>query len=380
MDSLFGFGRDGPKRRDGEVDILKGVSFSLKRGEALGVIGFNGAGKTTLLRMLAGHVLPDQGQVRVRGETGALIDLTAGLKDSMSGLANIFLRSAILGRRRRDVEANVDDIVAFTELGSAIHNPISTYSAGMRMRLAFATTVFMNPDLLLIDEVLSVGDFKFRQKCLERIRALRARSAFVLVSHSMNDISRFCDTVVVLDQGRVTFSGAPDDAIAFYQRAAEKKATPAIQQKARRPLGDFIHKSHAIADVSTEWQDGNGQAVESLPTGGRAVLRLRFTPLRRMRNLIVGVPIFSSSDEMLTALSSDQMSTVLDHEPGVPVEVEIEIGSLPLTPGDYRAVIAIVDGPEYLYRQPVDDLIVNRGPLPKYWGEFVMPQQWTTRS
>ncbi|WP_428406962.1 ABC transporter ATP-binding protein [Hyphococcus sp.] len=378
-DAFAGFGVQPGKVPPGEKNVLCGVNFTLRRGEALGVIGFNGSGKTTLLRLLAGHILPDQGQVRIAGETGAMIDLTAGIKDTMTGRANIYLRSAIIGRKREEVAANIEEIISFTELGAAIDAPVYTYSAGMRMRLAFATTVFMNPDLLLVDEVLSVGDFKFRQKCLERIRALRQHSAFVLVSHSMNDISRFCDKVIVLEKGSVVFSGEPDEGIAFYHRAAEKKA-PAKAPRMGNELGDFIHKEHALADVFAEWRNSEGAPCDKVTAGGQAFLSLKFTPLRPMRNLIIGVPIFSKRGEMLTALSSDQMQIKLDHEVGAPMEVEIEVSNLPLTPGAYRAVVAIVDGPEFLYRQQIGDITVYRGNLPKYWGDFVMSQKWTTKS
>ena len=378
FDSLLGFGAKGPVTGAGEQDIIKGLSFSLKRGEALGVIGFNGAGKTTLLRLLAGQLLPDQGQVRVRGTTGAMIDLTSGMKDTMTGRANILLRSAILGRRRKDVEANLEEIIDFTELGDNINSPVSTYSAGMRMRLAFATTVFMNPDLLLADEVLSVGDFRFRQKCLERIRTMRDRSAFVLVSHSMNDISRFCDQVIVLDKGRAAFTGPPDEAIAYYYNESEKRTAPKKTYAEKRPLGDFIEKTHAVTDVSATWVDENGNETPSFRTGSPMSLKLRFTPLKPFRNLIVGVPIYSSRNEMVTALSSDQMQIRLDHEVGKPCDVQIDIDHLPLSPGNYRPVLTIVDGPEFLYRQPIDPFDVLRGDLPKYWGEFVIAQRWTT--
>ena len=371
FDSLLGFGAKGPVTGAGEQDIIKGLSFSLKRGEALGVIGFNGAGKTTLLRLLAGQLLPDQGQVRVRGTTGAMIDLTSGMKDTMTGRANILLRSAILGRRRKDVEANLEEIIDFTELGDNINSPVSTYSA-------FATTVFMNPDLLLADEVLSVGDFRFRQKCLERIRTMRDRSAFVLVSHSMNDISRFCDQVIVLDKGRAAFTGPPDEAIAYYYNESEKRTAPKKTYAEKRPLGDFIEKTHAVTDVSATWVDENGNETPSFRTGSPMSLKLRFTPLKPFRNLIVGVPIYSSRNEMVTALSSDQMQIRLDHEVGKPCDVQIDIDHLPLSPGNYRPVLAIVDGPEFLYRQPIDPFDVLRGDLPKYWGEFVIAQRWTT--
>lgn len=381
-ESIFGSKGAAPKKMPGEIDVVRGVSFELRRGDALGVIGANGAGKTTLLRMLAGHVLPDRGSISVYGSTGTMVDLTSGIKDSMSGRANIYLRSAVLGRRRRDVEADIDSIIDYTELREAIDAPVSTYSAGMRMRLAFATTIFMRPDLLLVDEVLSVGDFRFRQKCLESIRVMRENAGFVLVSHSMGDVSRFCDRVIVMDKGRPAFDGAPDDAIRFYYDEQEKSAAPPAAKKPSKTsrLGEFIHKVHAIRDVEARWVNAESAETGSGRAGGELSLRLRLTLEVNPRRLIIGVPIYSRDGEMVTALSSEQMQVSIESMRGAPIEIEIHVPEIVLSPGVYPAVLAIHDGPEYLYRQPIDNLVIRPGPLPKYWGAFVMPQRWKLKN
>lgn len=364
-------------KMNGIVNVTKGISFELKRGEALGIIGLNGAGKTTLLRLLAGQLMPDRGEITVTGQTGTLIDLTSGIKDGMSGVDNIFLRSAMLGRPRKEIEDKIEEIIAFTELGSAIYSPVAGYSSGMRMRLAFASTVFMNPDLFLVDEVLSVGDFKFRQKCLERIRMLREKSAFVLVTHSMSDVSRFCDKVIVLEKGKIAFSGEPDEAVSFYY---EKKEQAASKQKevAKRygPLGEFIHNSDSITDVDAQWVDENDNPVEKIRCGEVLELRIRFKTLIPTKRIIIGIPMFGNHDDMLTAFSSDQMGIKIDAEPNKVCEVRIRAENFPLSPGHYNSVIAIHDGPGYLYRQQLPSVEVQRGELPKYWGDFVLPQDW----
>jgi len=379
-ESIFGPRKGKPVEMPGEIDVVRDISFKLGRGSALGVIGANGAGKTTLLRMLAGHVLPDRGAISVHGATGTMIDLTSGIKTSMSGRANIFLRSAVLGRRRRDVEADIDEIIDYTELRQAIEAPVSTYSAGMRMRLAFATTIFMRPDLLLVDEVLSVGDFRFRQKCLESIRMMRENAGFVLVSHSMGDISRFCDRVMVLAAGRVAFDGAPDDAIAYYYDAQEKRAAPKPIKRKDGRYGEYIHRENTVRNVEAVWAAPNGILNNEVPAGGAISLRVRFTPNFDPRRLIIGVPLYADRGDMITALSSEQMKVRIDCASGSPAEVTVDVPEISLAPGTYKAVLAIVDGPEFLYRQPIDDLIVKEGPLPKYWGSFVLPQRWEFNS
>ncbi len=200
-----------------EFWAVNDVSFNLKRGEALGVIGLNGSGKTTLLRMLAGQLLPDRGEITIHGTSAAMIDLQAGFQPAASGRENIYLRAAALGFSRTETSGRVDEIIAFSELANAIEAPMATYSAGMKMRLAFSVMAMAAPDVLFIDEVLAVGDFRFRQKCLAKIREMRSRSAFVFVSHSMNDIERFCDRAIVLHNGRLHFEGEPRQAIEIYE-------------------------------------------------------------------------------------------------------------------------------------------------------------------
>ncbi|MBI1392433.1 MAG: ATP-binding cassette domain-containing protein [Alphaproteobacteria bacterium] len=387
FEAMLGRTRENANPQPGEITVVRDVSFTLRRGEAIGIIGGNGAGKTTMLRMLAGHVLPDAGAIRVYGTTGSMIDLTSGIKDTMSGRANIFLRSAILGRRRKDVEADLEEIIDYTELGAAIDAPVATYSSGMRMRLAFATTMFMRPDVLLVDEVLSVGDFRFRQKCLESIRMMRENAGFVLVSHSMGDVSRFCDRVLVLKGGAVAFDGAPDDAIAFYydqqDRAAKKPKLPAAPvgaasgAAARPRYGDYIERRHLCDEVEARWLSAEGEALDGVRSGDRLRLRLSFRLLAPVRRLIVGVPIFGRDGEMVTALSSEQAGFAATPGADGRVEIEIDVPELRLTPGVYKAVLALHDGPEYLYRQLIGEITVVRGGLPKYWGSLVTPQRWS---
>ena len=217
---------------------LRDIDFTVRRGEALGIIGLNGSGKTTLLRLLAGQILPDAGEIRMAGSVSALIDLTGGFQMNASGRRNIVLRGAYAGRTEDEMLAATPGIIEFTELGDAIDAPVKTYSSGMLMRLGFAIVMSASPDILLIDEILAVGDFKFRQKCLAQIRAVRDNTAFVFVSHSMADIRQFCDEAIVLDKGRAVFRGTPDEAISFYQNIASSSKPAAKNGLGSRCLGD----------------------------------------------------------------------------------------------------------------------------------------------
>ncbi|MEZ5996626.1 MAG: ABC transporter ATP-binding protein [Hyphomonadaceae bacterium] len=362
---------DDPQR--GEFWALRDVSFDLRRGEALGVIGLNGSGKTTLLRILAGQILPDRGEVRVTGATAAMIDLTAGFQPTASGRRNIFLRAAALGFTRREILALQDEIIAFSELGDAIDAPMKTYSSGMKMRLAFSVMAMLQPDILFIDEVLAVGDFRFRQKCLARIREMRARSAFVFVSHAMGDVSRFCDRVIVLHKGEIAFQGSPDDAIAFY-KTLEQNSEPA--KPASKPLiPDTVDRPDLVDGLSFAWGDAEGtgknEIIEGMPVGAKITFNVHYEP----RNLIVGVPIYDMEGAVLAGFATDANGVTLRPAAGDRVDLELFVPDSVLNPGRFRVAIGITDGTEFLLMRELPNLIIRPNGR-KSWGVASIPHTW----
>lgn len=201
---------------------LRDVTFSVPKGRTVGVVGKNGAGKSTLLRMIGGVIKPDEGSVAVQGRIGALLDLGAGLSDDLTGRENIFLGGVIAGMTRVEVRARFDDIVSFAELEDVIDDPIRIYSSGMRMRLAFAVAAHIDPDILLIDEVLAVGDGAFQRKCLDRIRQFKASGCTIfLVSHEAAQVRALCDEVVLLKQGRLLAFGPTQGVMDQYEALTE---------------------------------------------------------------------------------------------------------------------------------------------------------------
>ena len=210
----------GRRRRGRSRWALRDVSFSLGRGETLGVIGGNGSGKTTLLQVLAGVLTPTRGRVETTGRVASLVDLSAGFHRDLTGAENLRIGGVLLGLSRSEVRERLDEIVAFSGLDSdAVDTPLSAYSAGMGLRLGFSLVVHSDPDVLLVDEVLAVGDDSFQQQCVARIDALRgAGTAVVVVSHDLGMISAHADVVGVLDGGSLSFLGEPDAAIDHYLR------------------------------------------------------------------------------------------------------------------------------------------------------------------
>ena len=199
-------GQDGNENlRREEFWAVKDVSFELKRGECLGLIGRNGAGKSTLLKMLNGLIMPDRGEIRMRGNVGALIELSAGMNPILTGRENIYNKGAVLGFSRKEMDAKLDRIVEYSELEEFIDTPFQHYSSGMKVRLGFAVSAHLSPDVLLIDEVLAVGDRGFKAKCLDTISKLLQNSAVIFVSHSMPMVSRICTDVLLLERGKTEF-------------------------------------------------------------------------------------------------------------------------------------------------------------------------------
>ncbi len=195
------------KLRKKEFWAVKDINFTLRRGECLGLIGHNGAGKSTLLKILNGLINPDEGKVTIRGKVGALIELGAGFNPILSGRENIYNNGAVLGFTRKEIDAKVEEIIDFSEIREFIDMPVQNYSSGMKVRLGFAVAAQMEPDVLIIDEVLAVGDLGFVLKCFKTIDQILPKTAIVFVSHSMPMISRICSQIILLDKGCTKFQG-----------------------------------------------------------------------------------------------------------------------------------------------------------------------------
>jgi lipopolysaccharide transport system ATP-binding protein len=203
-----------------EFWALKGVSFSVQKGESMGIIGRNGAGKSTIFKLISGVLAPERGKVVVKGRISPLIELEAGLHPELTGLENIYLNGAIYGISKSEVKEKLEEIIDFSGLGQFIHVPIRTYSSGMHARLGFSLAVNVDADILLIDEVLAVGDAEFREKCYDKIRQLKRKGVtIVYVSHQLKTVVELCDRAIWLDKGEVKMEGNPRKGVDEYLKA-----------------------------------------------------------------------------------------------------------------------------------------------------------------
>lgn len=377
---------------------VQNVSFDLARGEAIGIIGLNGSGKTTLLRMLAGQIPVDAGEVVVNGTSAAMIDLQAGFQPSASGHENIFLRAAALGFTRKKTQTHIKEIIEFSELGDAIHAPLATYSSGMKMRLAFSIMATVSPDILFIDEVLAVGDFAFRQKCLAKVREMRSRSAFVFVSHAMGDISRFCNRVIVMHKGKVAFMGDPDAAIEFHlsQQAAENQP-PQLRLAMPDNAGKEISKPFSLhekvvakgLDFFSPASYQNQDFVASVKYAVDGVLtdtvykqcldKLEFSVVARLkqscRRLIFGFTILTEAGEGITGVASDSQNLTLTLDQAREVFSSVVIDKLTLMPGKYVVYFNMREGVELIYRSKLFEIVVDTPPHNTF-GVMLLSHSW----
>ncbi len=281
-------GRNNHNRdlRPKEFWALNDISFELKRGEVLGLIGKNGAGKTTLLKVLNNLIKPDAGRVTMRGRVGALIALGAGFNPILTGRENIYVNGAVLGLTKKEIDAKFDEIVDFAELWDFIDTPVQSYSSGMQVRLGFAVATALKPDILLLDEVLAVGDRSFRIKCYNKIGTLVDNSGVVFVSHSMNDVARVCDYVAVLEQGQIIFRGNPDKGIEIYDSFASDSKDYFVKTEQGFHVDDIQLHKNVIS-----WNE----ALE---------LQVEFTSELKMDNCVVRILILDTSSIVIAECKS----------------------------------------------------------------------------
>jgi lipopolysaccharide transport system ATP-binding protein len=313
--------------RDDEFWAVNDVSFEVRRGECLGLIGHNGAGKTTLLKMLNGLIKPDCGRIEMQGKVGAMIALGAGFNPILTGRENVYVNASILGLAKREIDKKLPEIIDFAEIGEFIDVPVQSYSSGMQVRLGFAVATAIQPDILILDEVLAVGDTKFRQKSLNRIRSLLKRCAVIFVSHSEQDVRKIATDALLLSRGKQMHLGCLHEAYTKY----------GTERNPKKPI------SHA----SEAYENGISiNQVQCFPNkiipGNPLTLKIEIDSRQHEAGCALRLVIMECDGNRIAEWNSHFHQRSFDFAPG-PQLIELEIKRIMLIPGRYTFALEIVD-------------------------------------
>jgi len=313
-----------------EFWAVQDVSFEMKRGESIGIIGPNGSGKSTMLKLLSRILTPTRGNIVVRGRISALIEVGAGFHGDLTGRENIYLNGAILGMKKREIDLRLDEIIAFSEVESFIDTPVKRYSSGMYARLGFSVAAHMDPEILLIDEVLSVGDAGFRAKCLTKLQeTLQGGATIIFVSHNVREVSRLCERVMVLVDGQVTHFGDAVHAMKVYHDAT-------VGRSARKTHSRFS----SPCTITVRSVDTDGQETPSTSFGDPIRLRVKCHLPEEMKAAHLAILVGNYTDQDYIALSSERAGITLS--PGS-ADFSCHLEHCRLLPGRYRVRAALLD-------------------------------------
>jgi lipopolysaccharide transport system ATP-binding protein len=332
-----------PERPPATIWALRDVSFEVPAGEALGIIGSNGAGKSTLLKILSRITRPTEGEARMRGRVGSLLEVGTGFHPELTGRENIYLNGAILGMRKAEIRQRFDEIVAFSELEKFLDTQVKHYSSGMHMRLAFAVAAHLEPEVLLVDEVLAVGDVEFQRKCLGRMNTVAQEGRTVLfVSHNMGAVSRLCNRAICLSDGQCVFDGDVAEAILRYTGFA--RAGSSYVDLRHAPTRDQTCRTPMLQFLSTHRDDGTPTA--SFRTGETLVVRVGFRLPHPLEKVACTLMIQDALGDRVMTLSN------LHHNGpfSLPMSgvLECRAEDLRLAPGTYHLAVEL-DTPPPLY-------------------------------
>lgn len=355
----------GMKQYHREFTALRDVSFDVRRGETIGIIGRNGSGKSTLLQLVCGILKPTAGSISVSGRVSALLELGAGFNPEFTGRENVYFQGAVMGLPKTRIDERFDDIAAFAEIGEFIDQPVRTYSSGMFLRLAFAVAVNVDPEILVVDEALAVGDAGFRSRCFRRIGELRSAGCTILfVSHAMEQVVRICNRVMLLDEGEQLLRGQPEPVAAQFQRLlnAEPAARAALREELKGQFAEpsasgsvaYGHEPSSADDTAIPYEpngaliddvrllDASGKGADVLRSGQacRCLFRVRFTRDAKQVRCAMLIKTVDGVDlgGALTAASKD--AAIPSISEGTAADVEFAF-SCPLNPATYLINIAV---------------------------------------
>lgn len=347
---VAGIERKSDRLRDQEFWAVRNISLEVKRGESIGLVGVNGSGKSTLLRIISGLMKPDTGRIVVRGRIAALIALGAGFNPLLSGRENVFINMAILGVSEKDIRDRFNDVVDFSEIWEAIDSPVRTYSSGMRARLGFACAIYTKPDILLLDEVLAVGDAMFRAKCYRRLAEMREQgTSFFLVSHNSNAVLNLCNTALFLRKGKMVLHDTAEQVISRYEEALLDYKADANKGAAATATGDNTVDTELTID-KVFFVNKVGEPIDALKSGEAASVCIRCTVREPIENAIVIVMIreLNSGTDCVLNLSSERDKKTLPLSSGS-TEIRLNLPYCGLSPNLYVMKITLARRPFYVF-------------------------------
>lgn len=363
--------------------VLDNVSFKVRRGEAIGLVGKNGCGKSTTLKMLTRIMYPDSGEITMKGRVSSLIELGAGFHPDMTGRENIYTNASIFGLSRKEIDARLDNIIAFSELGQYIDNPVRTYSSGMYMRLAFSVAINVDADILLVDEILAVGDANFQTKCFNKIREIKGQgTTIVIVSHSLGQIEQICDRSIWIKEGHIQMDGDPKSVHLEYldymnnERMDEEERARIRQQRVESGLEEdnrFGTGNVRCSNVKLVDDDGKEQGM--FKAGGNMTVQFDYHVNKSIENAYIGVKI-----HRIDGVYAYGTDTRIDKFDAFDItkdgSVKITFSDIPLIKGQYYLDISIeyAEGlPEdYIKKAAKFEIISNLEDM----GVAVVPHKW----
>jgi ABC-type polysaccharide/polyol phosphate transport system ATPase subunit len=347
---------------------LDNVSFAVDPGEVLGIIGHNGAGKSTVLKLLSRITAPTTGEILIRGSLSALIELSSGFHPELTGRENINLSGVQFGMTRKEIARKLSSIVEFSEIGSFLDMPVKRYSSGMYLRLGFAIAAHLEPDTLLLDEVLAVGDLAFQRKCLARIDELkRSKKTIVFISHDLAAVERLCDRVLLLSHGRILREGRPSEVIFEYQQSGLIASAP--------PFSGQL--SRAVECTAFSYASKGRKDSKTVQTGDAMTVTVEFVAHQAVSDLVINVYLYWPSGYLCTHLSTGAQGFTAEKGPSY---VEFHCPVVNLVPGFFLVDVAIERTPEVMdWRHRCGYLRIDPGDKPVV-GDIYLPHSWCCRS
>lgn len=318
----------GPRSYE-KQKVLDGISFEVQKGEFFGILGRNGSGKSTLLKLLAGIYAPTSGSIEVNGRLTPFIELGVGFNPELSGRDNVYLNGAIFGLSRKEVDDLYDEIVEFAELENFMDQKLKNYSSGMQVRLAFSIAIRAHNDILLIDEVLAVGDMKFQQKCYDFFDSIKGKKTVIFVSHDMQAIERFCERTIVIEKGKIVEAGKPDQTIHKYG------AIMAGQPFITKSSGKGSHSGSGFAAIEkVEVLNEEGKSTSSIIPGQGFSIRMDYKAKKTIAKPAIHVSVFDDQGVKLVSANTSADNHEIKELSGSG-QIELKIASNPLAPGRY---------------------------------------------